>query len=136
MPGALDLAQERTRDEEARGQVRPQRLLPALERKLPDRDVLARPHAGDGGAHVDATERSPSLVEQALDVLLGGEVGLGERSSSELFRYRAGALFASVVVDEHVRALGGERTSTRRADAARGTGDEHALALKARVDAA
>ena len=82
------------------------------------------------------TERSPSLVEQPLDVVLGREVGLGQRSSSELFRYRAGALFASVVVDEHVRALGGKRTSTRRADAARGTGDEHTLALKPRVDAA
>ena len=136
MAGPLDLAQERARDEEGRGQVRPQRLLPALERKLPDRDVFAGPHAGDGGAHVDAAECRPRLIEQPLDVALGGEVGLGQRSSSELFRYRAGALFAAVVMDEHVRALGRKRTSTRRADPSRGTGDEHALPLKACVDAA
>ena len=81
-----------------------------------------RPDAGDGGAHVDATERRPSLVEQALDVLPRTvRSAWATRSSAELFRHRAGALFASVVVDEHVRALGRERASTRRADAAGGT---------------
>ena len=45
-------AQEAARGQEGRRQVRAQRLLPALERQLPDRHVLRRPDAGDRSAHV------------------------------------------------------------------------------------
>ena len=53
---ALHLAEEAARGEERRGEVRAQHLLPALERELPDRLVVARPDARDRGADVDAAE--------------------------------------------------------------------------------
>ena len=89
---ALDLAQERPRHEKARGEVRAHGLLPASERELPDGHVLAGPDAGHGCAHVDRPERVARLLEQAVDVRLDREVGLGDRippSSSANARARS-----------------------------------------------
>ena len=136
MAGALDLAQERTRDEEGRRQVLAQRLVPALERQLPDGHVLARPDAVNRGADVDRAERVARLVEQAVDVVLDGEIRLRDGRAAELLCQRARPLLATVEVDEHARAFRGERASARRADPARRAGDHYALALKPRLDPA
>ena len=69
VPVALDLAEERARGEERRGEIRAQCLLPALERDLPDRLLRARPHAGDGGADVDLAERLARAGEQRVDLV-------------------------------------------------------------------
>ena len=127
MAGSLDLAQERPRDEEARGEVRAQRLLPALERKLPDGHVLARPHARDGSADVDLPERGARLHEESVDVRLDREVGLRDRRTAELCGKRLRPLLAAMEVDENPCALRRERACARRADAARRSRDQDAL---------
>ena len=72
----LDEAEEPARREERRREVRAQRRLPALERELPDRLVLARPEARDRGADVDAAELPLCRLEQPVDLGLHGQVGL------------------------------------------------------------
>ena len=74
MPVPLDLAQEGARSEERRGEIRAQRRLPALERKLPHRFVCRGPDAGDRGADVDAPERFARLREQLVDLGLVSEI--------------------------------------------------------------
>ncbi len=65
---ALDDPQEPARSEERRREVRAQRRVPALERKLPDGFVLARPESGDRRADVDAAERPHRSLEQRVDL--------------------------------------------------------------------
>ena len=134
MSVALDLAQERPRHEEARGEVGAHGLLPASERELPDGHVLAGPDAGDGCAHVDRPERVARLREQAVDVRLDREVGLGDRHPAELVGQRPRALLAAMEVDEDPGALRREGARAGRADAARGAGDDDALAVKSGLD--
>ena len=108
-------------------------VLPALERELPDRDVVGRPHACDGRADVDRAELSPRGRKEAIDVVLARQVGLRGRCASELGSERRRALGAAVVVDEDARSLGREQARTRRADAAGGAGDDDALPCEARI---
>ena len=61
------------------------------------------------------------------------EVGLRDRRAADLGCDRVRPLLAAVVVDEHVRALGGEQSRAGRADPAGGAGDDDALACEARV---
>jgi hypothetical protein len=72
----LHLAQESPGGQEGGRQVLAQRRLPALERKLPHRNVLLGPHAGDRRAGVEAAQFFPDLREEAPGVLLAGQVGL------------------------------------------------------------
>ena len=106
------------------------RLLPALERELPDRQVLGGPDARDRRADVDRAERLARRREQPVDVGLDRQVGLRGRGAADLGRDGRRALLAAVVVDEHLRALRGEGTRARGADPARGAGDDHALACE------
>ena len=96
------------RGEERRGQVLADRLLPALERQLPHRQVLGRPDARDRGADVDRAELLARGREEPVDVGLDRQVGLRDRRAADLGRDGRGALLAAVVVDEHLRALRGE----------------------------
>ena len=125
MPGSLDLAQERTRDEERRREVLRGASPPSARAGAPRR---ARPRCGQTPATCDAdvhaAERLPRVFEQALDVRLDREVGLRDRGAAELLGECSRALLAAVVVDEHPRALGGERPSAGRADAAGRSGDD------------
>ncbi len=114
----------------------PKRLLPAFERELPDRDILAWPDALDLDADIDAAERRASLVEEPLDVRLLREIGLSDRRSSELRGESTRALLPTVVVDEDTRPLGNEGAGRGRTDPARCARDHHSLALKSRVRAA
>ena len=123
----LDLAEEAARGEEGARQVLAQRLLPALERELPDRLVRRRPDAGDGGADVDPPERGARLLEEPVDLALVGQVGLEHGRAAELGGDGARPLLAAVVVDGDAGALGRERARAGRADAARRAGDQHAL---------
>ena len=130
VPVSLHLAQEAAGGQERRGQVLAQRLLPALERQLPDGHVLRRPDAGDRGADVDPAERRARLCEEPVDLVLVGQVGLEHRRAAELRGDLARPLLAAVVVDGDARALGRERAGAGGADAARCAGDEHALACE------
>ena len=131
---ARDLAQERARRQERGGQVLAERLLPARERELPDGHVLGGPDAGDGRAHVDRARASRARSSNSrVDIRLARQVRLGGRRAADLGGDCRGPLLAAVVVDEHVRALGGEETGAGRADAAGGAGDDHALPCEARV---
>ena len=129
----LDLAQEGARREERRREIRAQRLLPALERQLPDRLVRRRPDAGDRGADVDAPERRPRLREELVDLRLVGEVGAERNCALELRGDRLGAVAALVVVHDDPRAFRRERAGAGGADAARRAGDDDALACEAGV---
>jgi hypothetical protein len=132
----LHLAQEPACDQEGRGQVRAQCLLPALEWELPDGHVLARPHARDGDADVDPSERGTRFLEQPVDFVLHGEIGLRHGCPAQLLCDGACALIAAVVVDEHARALACERPRAGRADPAGRPGHEHSLFREPGVDAA
>ena len=81
--GAGDLAEERARSEERRGQVRADGLLPAVERELPERDVLGRVHAGDRCADVHAAERRARVLEEAIGVRLHTEIGLRDSDRAD-----------------------------------------------------
>ena len=112
-----------------------ERLLPALERELPDGDVLARPDALHRGADVDPAESSARLGEQPVDVGFRGEVGLRRRRGSDLTGERVRALLAPVVVDDDARAFAGERAHAGAADSPRRSCDEHTLVLQPGLDA-
>ena len=127
------LPEERASREERRRQVLAHRLLPALERELPDGKVLGRPYAGDRCADVDRAERRACCSEEPIDVGLDGQVGLGDRRAADLVRYGRRSLLAPVVVDEHVRSLGGEQACARGADSSRRAGDDHSLACETGV---
>ena len=130
--GALDLAQEAARGEERRRQVRAQRLLPALERELPDGHVLRRPDAGDRRADVQsralaASRRAASTSASTRQV--GAERRARRRAPPRAPRPARG------------RGGSGRRTSRprprrrarRRAPMPpEAPGDEDALALRAR----
>ena len=131
VPVPLHLTEEAARGEEGGGQVLAQRLLPALERQLPDRNVIGGPGPSDRGADVDPAERRARLLEEPVDLVLVGQVGLQRRGAVERCRHLARALLATVVVDDDARALRGERTGASCADAAGRSGDEHALAGEA-----
>jgi hypothetical protein len=73
-----DAAQEAARGQEGRAQVRREGLLPALERKLPHRHVLRRPHARDGRADVQRA----CLLEEPLRLRLVAQVGAGDRGGA------------------------------------------------------
>ena len=129
---ALDLAEERARGEERRGEVRAQRLLPALERELPHGLVRRRPDAGDRGADIDAAELLAACANSASTSRLDGEVGAEHRRAAELRGDCLCALASAVVVHDHPRALGRERPRARGADTARGAGDERRACLRGR----
>jgi hypothetical protein len=76
------------------------------------------------------------VLEETVDVGLHGEIGLNDRGAAELLRECSRPLLAAVVMNEHPRALGGKRPCARGADASGCPGDQHALALEPRVDAA
>ena len=103
------------------------------ERKLPHRQVLGRPDAGDRGADVHRAELLARGREEAVDVGLDRQVGLGDRRPADLGCDRRGPLLAPVVVHEHVRALGGEEPRAGGADPAGGTGDDDSFACETRV---
>ncbi len=130
---ARDLPEERARRQEGGGEVLAESFLPAGKRQLPEGRVLGGPDAGDGRAHVDRPERATGGLEQCVDFRLDREIRSGDRRSAELGGDCRGPLLAAVVVDEHVRALGGEETGAGRADAAGGAGDHHALPCEAHV---
>jgi hypothetical protein len=65
-----DLAQEAAGRQERGGEVGGERLLPPVERQLPQRDVLLGPDAGDGGADVEAAELLSRLGEEAVGLVL------------------------------------------------------------------
>ena len=69
------------------------RLLPPVERQLPERHVLLGPDAGDGGADVEAAELLSHLGEEAVGLVLVPQVGL----------------------EQHVTFLGGRLRLARRA---------------------
>ena len=75
----------------------------------------------------------PVADDEPIDVVLVRQVGLRDRGSAELLRERPCPVLAAVIVDEHPRALGRERTGTGSADAARRPGDDHAGARKSRL---
>ena len=110
---ARDLAEEAARGQERGGQVLAQRLLPPLERELPDGQVLRRPDARDRSADVDRAERLARGREEAVDVGLDRQVGLRDRGAADLGRDGGRPLLAAVVVDEHLRALGREEARAR-----------------------
>jgi LysM repeat protein len=120
----LHLAQESPGREKGGRQVLAQCRLPALERKLPHRDVLPGPDAGDRRAGVEAAEAVPGLGEEALGVLLAGQVGLEGEDALELAGEGLGSLPAAVVVNDETAALRRERTRAGSADTARGPRDE------------
>ena len=122
-----DLTQEGAGGEECRRQVLRHRVVPPLERQLPHRQVLLRPHAGDRGTHIHRPERVARIGKEAIDRGLVGEVGLGDRCTAKLRRECPRPLLASVVVDQDARALGSEGARTRGSDPPGGTGHEHAL---------
>ena len=103
-----------------------QRRLPALERQLPDGNVLARPDAGERGADVDTAESPANLVENLLHLGLVGQVAADDHVTT----HGLGPLAPAVVVDGDPRAFLAERTHTSGADSARAARDEHALVLQ------
>ena len=92
------------------------RVVPALERQLPHRQVLLRPHACDRGTHIHRSERVARLGKEPIDRGLVGEVGLGDGCTAKLRRERPRPLLASVVVDHHARALRSEGARARGSD--------------------
>jgi hypothetical protein len=119
----LHLTEEGARGEERGGEVGADRLFPALEGQLPDRHVLLRPDAGDGGADVDPAEGLARLGEDPLDVVLPAEVAPHDRVRPD----RLGAIPALVVVRDDASALAPERADAGCADPAGAAGDEDAL---------
>ena len=117
-----ELGEEAAGGEEGRGQIGVERLAPALERELGDRNVLGRPDAGDRGAGVELSR----LGEHPLDVGLLAKIGLDDAAAAGSF----GALPAAVVVDDDLGPLGGEQAHAGGADSAGAAGDEYACALK------
>ena len=61
---------------------------------LPD----GRPDAGHGSAHVDRAEFLAGGCEKLVDVVLDGQVGLGDRRAADLRRERGRPLLAAVIV--------------------------------------
>ena len=102
--------------------------------ELPERHVLGGVDAGDGRADVDVPEGVARLVEQAVDVRLDREVGLGDRHAAELVGQCPRALLTAMEVDEDPGALRREGSRAGRADAAGGAGDDDALAVKTGLD--
>ena len=91
-------------------------------------DVCQRHHAGVVDQHVDAAERRDRLGEQAAHVVRLADIGLAHRGEAtgllDLARQRLGGRGALGIVDHDREAVTGETLGDRRADAARGTGDE------------
>ena len=85
--------------EEGERQVGPQRLLPALERKLPSRDILLGPDAGNRNADVEATERLAARREHPISAFLARKIALNGNRVRELGRQRLRPLLTVVVVE-------------------------------------
>ena len=83
VPVPLDLAQEAAGGEERRGQVLAQRQLPALERQLPDGHVLATARRRRLPRRRRSAERRARLLEEPVDLLLVGQVGLEDGDAAE-----------------------------------------------------
>ena len=112
-----------------------ERRAPALEAHLRDRDVLGVPGAGVGDAGVEPPERLDGGGDERVRGGLVAQVGL-QRHAADLGRQPLGGRRALVVVHADPGALGGERLRRRRADAARGAGDEHGAAFQTQVHGA
>ena len=97
---------------------------------------VPRPRALNRDADVDLAEGRPGVGEQPLDVALDREVGLRDRRAADLVRECACPFLALVVVDENAGTLCGEGPHARRADPTGCARDQHALAVKPRLDAA
>ena len=126
MPAGGHRAEKSARREERRGQIRTNGRVPALERELPHRHVALRPLAGDRGTDVERA----NLFEERIDLVLDGQIGLDD-VAADLGSDGLGALASVAVVDDHVRAFGGERASAGRADPSGAAGHEHALPCEA-----
>src|SRR5215207_2641281 len=126
---ALELAKVCARGEERGRQVRAERLLPPLERKLPDGNVVARPDTGDRDADVEPAECGTDAFEERVDLCLVGEV----RSERHLSPDCLSALAAPVVVHRDPGAFLHERACAGAADPAGAARHEHALAGEPRL---
>ena len=118
MPVSLDLAKECAGRQVGHRQVPSQRLLPALERQLPDGKVLLRPLARNRGADVEPAELLDRAPEELVDLVLGSEVGAEDRRAAELLAQGLRPFAALVEVESHAAALGGELARTGGADSA------------------
>src|SRR4029453_17886246 len=105
--------------QEGRGEVLAQRLLPALERQLPDWHVLLWPDPGNRGADVDPAERCARLLEEAVDLELVRQVRLDRGCAVDGDCHLACPLLAAVVVDGDAGALGCEGACAGGAEPAR-----------------
>ena len=77
-----------------------------------------------------------SLIAEDLDPACEFVVQDERTEYTEFLRERTRTLLATVVVDEHACAFGGERPGAGRADAARSARDHDPLALKPGLDPA
>ena len=111
-----DLAQEAAGRQERGGEVGGERLLPPVERQLPEWHVLLGPDAGDGGADVEAAELPSHLGEEAVGLVLVPQVGLEEHGALAVGCDRFGTLAALVEVHADAGALGSERAGAGGAD--------------------
>ena len=89
----------------------------------------------DGGVvdqHVDAAAPGERGLPERLRRVVGGEIGLGQVAAlGRGLRQRRRRLAARVVVQDDVGAALQQRAHAAGADAARGAGDQHHLALDA-----
>ena len=104
--GALDLAEEGTCRQVGNRQVPTKSLLPPLERKLPDRDVLLGPLARHRGANVQASQFGKSPAEELVDLVFPGQIRSEDRRSAELLAQLLGSFPPPVVVEGDAAALG------------------------------
>jgi hypothetical protein len=118
-------AEEAAGGQEGRGQVLAQRSLPTFERELPDGHVVARPEACDCSADVELA----CLLEEALDLVLAGEIGLDQLHVAE----GLGAVASLVVMRDDFGSFRRERPDAGRPDPARRAGDEHPLPAQTRL---
>src|SRR4051812_7723009 len=123
VPALRDAAEKAARGQERRGQVRAQRRVPALERELPDGQVLRRPDACDRGTDVEVAR----LVEEPVDVGLDRQVRADRLRAAELGGGCVGTLTAAGVVHDNLAAFRCECTRAGCADSAGRAGDEDAL---------
>jgi hypothetical protein len=126
MPG-----DDRLREQERAREVGIDDLMEVLDRHLFQRP---RPLAADAARHIDQhVDRAAGLRQHGLDRGLAGDVDLGgaDRAAAGLGgTCKMLDFLKQPVAGGHLAAVLGERHRDGVADAARGTGHDHALALE------